>query len=76
MRRARSIRIGAILRRHHVLDLELLLGGKRQQLVGRLTDLKCAFGSLAAGDDCRQRLSVRADIADDLCLNAQSMLER
>ena len=41
-------RFGAIQRRHHVLELELLLCGERQQLVRRLSDLKRAFGALAA----------------------------
>jgi hypothetical protein len=40
-------RLGAELRRHHLLDLELLLGGEREQLVGRLLRLQRAFGALA-----------------------------
>src|SRR3569623_1461561 len=40
-------RLGAILRGHQVLDLELLLGGQREQLVGGLSHLQRAFGALA-----------------------------
>ncbi len=37
---------GAVLRRHQALDLKLLLGGKREELVGRLDDLQIADRSL------------------------------
>src|ERR1700754_3189955 len=40
-------RLGTILRRHQVLDLELLLGGQCEQLIGSLADLQAAFGTLA-----------------------------
>src|SRR3546814_4589165 len=44
-------RIRAILRGHQRLDLELLLGDEREELVGRLLCLQCPFGALAALDD-------------------------
>src|SRR3546814_19949315 len=53
-------RLGAILRGHQVLDLELLLGGERAQLVGGLPDLPRAFGArkrVVVG----KRVSVRVD---------------
>src|SRR3546814_13754743 len=58
---------------HQLLDLELLLGGKCEQLVRRLHRLKSAFGALATVDDRFQRLGVIADIFDDAALNAHCL---
>src|SRR3546814_9717098 len=69
-------RLGAILRGHQVLDLELLLGGEREQLVGGLPDLQRAFGALTARDDGGERLRVGLDILGDLRLDGHGLLER
>src|SRR3546814_2853309 len=68
-------RLSAILCRHHALNLELLLGRERQQLVGRLSDLEGAVGALAAGDDRRQSLCIRTDVPHDLRLDAERVAE-
>ena len=67
-------RLGAILRGHHVLDLELLLGRQRQQLVCGLLRLQRPFGALALCNDRGQGLSIRCDILDDLRLHSHGLL--
>src|SRR3546814_10683277 len=49
-------RLTAELCRHHVLQLELLLGRQRKQLVRGLLSLKRAFGALAARNDVGEHL--------------------
>ena len=69
-------RLRAELGGHHVLDLELLLGGEREKLIGGLLRLERAFRALAARDDLGERLGVGADIVDDLALHAHRLAER
>lgn len=69
-------RLAAELRGHHVLELGLLLGGEREKLVGRLTDLKRAFRTLAAGDYFGERLGVALDVFDHLRLDSHRMAKR
>src|SRR3569623_1443803 len=68
-------RLGAELRRHDLLELELLLGGQREQLVGRLLRVQAAFRTLASGNDRSQRFGVVADILDDLRLHGHGLAE-
>src|SRR3546814_20530021 len=49
-------RFGSELRRHQILELELLLGREREKLVGRLLRRERTFGALAFGDDLAERL--------------------
>src|SRR3546814_6335082 len=63
------------LRCHHVLELELLLGGEREELVGRLLRLERSFGTLAARDDVGERLGVGLDVLDDLRLHGHGLAE-
>src|SRR5690606_40320475 len=58
-------RLFAKLCRHQLLNLELLLGGERQQLVRGLRGLQPAFGALASLDECPQRRGVAATILHD-----------
>ena len=41
---------GAVLRGHQVLNLQLLFGGERQKLIGRLQHLQIADSALACVD--------------------------
>src|SRR3546814_17380238 len=66
-------RLLAELGRHQLLDLELLLGGKCEQLVRRLRRLQSAFGALAPVDDRFQRLGIVANILDDAALHAHRL---
>ena len=68
--------VGPVLSRHHALDLQLLLGSEREQLVCRLSDLKRAFGILTSRDDCRKGLAIGLDVADDLRLDTEGVLQR
>src|SRR3546814_3173814 len=68
-------RFGSELRRHQILELELLLGREREKLVGRLADLKRSFGALAPGDDLAECLRVVANIFDDTTLDAHRLPE-
>src|SRR5690606_17198917 len=69
-------RVRAELCRHHRLDLELLLGGESEELVGGLLRLQRAFGGLASRDDRGERLGVVAHIVYDAVLNAHRLAER
>ena len=69
-------RVGAVLRGHHVLQLELLLGGEREKLVGGLCRLERSFGALAARYDRRQRAGVGLDVADDAGLDLEGVAQR
>src|SRR3546814_7261071 len=51
-------RFGSELRRHQILELELLLGREREKLVGRLLRRERTFGALAFGDDLAERLGI------------------
>src|SRR5690349_6126048 len=55
-------RLAAELRRHQLLELKLLLGGEREQLVSRLLRLQRTFRALASRDDLGERRSVAADV--------------
>src|SRR3546814_1774065 len=55
-------RFGSELRRHQILELELLLGREREKLVGRLLRRERTFGALAFGDDLAERLGIVAPI--------------
>ena len=66
-------RIGAILRGHHRLELHLLLGCERQELVGGLPDLKRPFRLLAAGSDGIEGYSVISQGAHDLRLHPHAL---
>ena len=74
LRAARLLhRIGAILRGHHRLELHLLLGCERQELVGGLPDLKRPFRLLAAGSDGIEGYSVISQGAHDLRLHPHAL---
>src|SRR3546814_7042365 len=64
-------RLTAELCRHHVLQLELLLGRQRKQLVRGLLSLKRAFGALAARNDVGEHLRVGLDVLHDLRLRSE-----
>jgi hypothetical protein len=57
------------LRGHHLLERELLPGGDRQQLVGRLGRGKPALGVLAPVDRRSERLGIATGVGDDAGLN-------
>src|SRR3546814_13700321 len=69
-------RLGALLRGHPVLDLELLLGGEREQLVGGLPDLQSAFGALTARADGGERLRGGLDLRGAMRLAGHGRLRR
>src|SRR3990167_5021591 len=64
------------LRRHHLLKLELLLGGEREKLVRGLLRLKRAFRALAARDDVGERLRVAPYVVDDAVLDPHRLAKR
>ena len=73
--RACSSACGAVLRRHQALNLKLLLGRERQELVGRL---RAPAGlPTAPCDAVTSAASVRVglDVLRDLRLNDQGLLE-
>ena len=58
----------------HMLDLELLLGDQREQLISGLLDLQCALRSLAAGHEAVERCLVCRDVFDHLRLDGHRLL--
>src|SRR5690606_1078976 len=68
-------RLGPELRRHQVLNLELLLGGEREKLVRRLLRLQSAFSTLALVDESLQGLRIVADIFGDAALHRHRVAE-
>src|SRR5690606_34223710 len=68
-------RVRTELRGQQGLDLQLLLGGEREQLVGRLLRLERSFGALARGDDLGERLGIVAYVRDDAVLDVHRLAE-
>src|SRR5690606_16047305 len=68
-------RVRTELRGQQGLDLQLLLGGEREQLVGRLLRLERSFGALARGDDLGGRLGIVAYVRDDAVLDVHRLAE-
>src|SRR3569833_44406 len=67
-------RRGAILRRHKALDQKLLLGGERDQLIGRLRNRQIASGTLRGIRQLGQSGCVGLDVLDNLALHLQRVL--
>src|SRR3546814_3895232 len=57
--------LGAILRGHQILDLELLLGDQREQLVGRLLGLERSLRALALRRERGERRRVGGDVRSE-----------
>src|SRR3546814_3145926 len=69
-------RFGSELRRHQILELELLLGREREKLVGRLLRRERTFGALARSEEHTSELQSLMRISSAVfCLKKKTKQE-